>query len=287
MAKQTLSRISFELFPPKTTHARQELYQVIHQLATLHPEYISVTYGAGGSTQESTCELVDYIQKNTTIPPAAHLTCVNATQEAVDGVARRYHTLGITRIIALRGDMPDFQAYQPYPGGYGYAGDLVTGLRKLADFDISVAAYPETHPEAYSGEQDLDYLQKKIAAGANRAITQYCFDTDKIIAFIERAQKIGINVPIIPGIMPIHNFQQVVKFSKKCGATIPESFKNRFAKYTDKDSHYKLAIDITTEQCLKLMEYGHHTLHFYTLNRAELVMPVCEQLGIVPKKDHS
>jgi methylenetetrahydrofolate reductase (NADPH) len=214
--------ISFEFFPPRTDKMERDLWTAIERLAPLAPAFVSVTYGAGGTTRDRTHNTVARIVNETSLAAAAHLTCVAATRDEVNDVARRYWQAGIRHIVALRGDPPDDdQTYQPHPGGYEYAADLVAGLKRVADFEISVAAYPETHPDAASPEADLDNLKRKIDAGASRAITQYFFDVDVFFRFVDRARAAGIEVPIVPGILPVTNFAQVVRFSAACGTTVP------------------------------------------------------------------
>ena len=215
--------VSFEFFPPKDDKAEASLWAAVKRLAPVDPAFVSVTYGAGGSTRARTHDTVVHLKKVSGLEPAAHLTCVAATRDEVDDIARRYWNEGIRHIVALRGDSPDDAggAYVPHPDGYAYAADLVAGLKKIADFEISVAAYPETHPEAKSADADLDNLKRKIDAGATRAITQYFFDVDVFLRFLDRVRAAGITVPVVPGILPVTNFQQVSKFSKACGTSIP------------------------------------------------------------------
>jgi methylenetetrahydrofolate reductase (NADPH) len=229
---------------------------------------------------------VTRIRRETDLEPAAHLTCVAATKEEVNEVAKRYWDEGIRHIVALRGDAPDGQKpYQPHPGGYAYAVDLVKGLKKIADFEISVAAYPENHPEAPSAEFDLDYLKRKIDAGATRAITQYFFDVDVYSRFLERARKAGITVPIIPGILPVTNFAQVRKFSAACGTDVPVWMEELFDGLDqDAETRRLVAATVAAEQCRRLVsEVGASEFHFYTLNRADLVYAICRILGVKPR----
>ena len=246
---------------------------------------MSVTYGAGGSTRDRTHRTVRRIREETQLEPAAHLTCVGASRDEVDAVARAYWGSGIRHIVALRGDPPEgADAYQPHPQGYQYAADLVSGLKRVADFEISVAAYPEAHPEAPSPEFDLDNLKRKIDAGATRAITQYFFDTDLYFRFIERAGKAGIEVPIVPGILPVTNFKQVAKFSQGCGATIPRWLAYLFEGLDDDPQTRKLvAATAAAEQCRLLQAAGLDEFHFYTLNRADLAYAICHILGLRPQ----
>jgi methylenetetrahydrofolate reductase (NADPH) len=275
-------RVSFEFFPPKTGEMEERLWQVITRLEPLAPRFVSVTYGAGGSTRERTHATVRRIRCETALEPAAHLTCVAATSSEIDAVAADYWAAGIRHIVALRGDPPaGGERYRPYPGGYAYAADLVAGLRRVADFEISVAAYPETHPEADDAEQDLDNLRRKIDAGASRAITQYFFDVELYLRFRDRAAARGIAVPIVPGILPVTNFAQVKKFSAACGASIPPWMERHFAGLDDDpDTRRLVAASIAAEQCRRLHAEGVHEFHFYTLNRADLIVAICHLLGV-------
>ena len=214
--------VSFEFFPPRTEEMERTLWRSILRLAPLEPKFVSVTYGAGGSTRHRTHATVHRILKETSLTPAAHLTCVGASREEVDDVARSYHAAGVRHIVALRGDPPEAGArYEPHPGGYAHAVDLVAGLRRIADFDLSVAAYPETHPDAPSPGFDVDYLKRKLDAGASRAITQFFFDTELFLGFRDRVRRAGIEAPLIPGILPVTNYGQVARFARLCGTTVP------------------------------------------------------------------
>jgi methylenetetrahydrofolate reductase (NADPH) len=275
-------RVSFEFFPPKTAEMEARLWQVVKRLEPLMPRFVSVTYGAGGSTRERTHATVRRIRQETSLEPAAHLTCVAASRSEIDAVATAYWAAGVRHIVALRGDPPEGAAgYEPRPDGYAYARDLVAGLRRLAPFEISVAAYPETHPEAPSPERDLDNLKAKIDAGASRAITQYFFDIDLYLRFRDRAAAAGIGVPIVPGILPVTNFAQVRKFSAACGASIPPWMEAHFAALDDDpDTRRLVAASIAAEQCRRLHKNGVHEFHFYTLNRADLIVAICHLLGV-------
>jgi methylenetetrahydrofolate reductase (NADPH) len=275
-------RVSFEFFPPKTAEMEERLWAVITRLEPLGPRFVSVTYGAGGSTRERTHSTVRRIRRETGLEPAAHLTCVAATRGEIDAVAEDYWAAGVRHIVALRGDPPaGDKPYRVYPGGYAYASDLVAGLKRVADFEISVAAYPEAHPEAASAEHDLDNLQRKIDAGAGRAITQFFFDVELYLRFRERAAARGISVPIVPGILPITNYAQVRKFSAACGATIPAWMEGHFAGLDDDpDTRRLVAASIAAEQCRRLHAEGVHEFHFYTLNRADLIVAICHLLGV-------
>ncbi len=277
-------QVSFEFFPPKTEKMAETLWSSIKRLEPLQPRFVSVTYGAGGSTRERTHQTVVRILKETTLTPAAHLTCVEATCEEVDDIARTYWDAGVRHIVALRGDPPDGTSdYVPTPGGYDYAADLVCGLRKIADFEISVAAYPDCHPQARSAEDDLDNLKRKLDAGADRAITQYCFGAEPFLRFLERARKSGIAAPIVPGILPVQNFAQVVKFSEMCGAVVPDWMAGLFEGLDDDPETRKLvAATAAAEQCRMLHAHGIYEFHFYTLNRADLVYAISHILGLRP-----
>lgn len=275
-------KVSFEFFPPKTVEMEQTLWQAIEKLEPLHPKYVSVTYGAGGSTRERTHHTIARILKETSLKPAAHLTCIGASREEIDEIARNYWELGVRHIVALRGDLPNMQErYEPRSYGYAYAGDLVAGLKKVADFEISVAAYPDMHPQAISPEKDLYYLKQKIDAGANQAITQFFFDNNVYLDFMEKAHKIGINVPIVPGILPVTNFKQTLKFSQQCGTPIPSWMISMFEGLDDDPTTRNLvAAIVAVEQCRHLQHAGVNEFHFYTLNRWELTVAICHILGI-------
>ena len=281
--------VSFEFFPPKTEQMEETLWQSIRKLENLNPSMVSVTYGAGGSTRERTHKTVSRILKETALTPAAHLTCVSATKDEVDEVARAYWDEGVRHIVALRGDMPTIgQPYKPHAQGYENAADLVKGLRKIADFDISVAAYPEKHPDSADVNADIDNLKRKIDAGANRAITQYFFDVDIYFRFMDKVLAAGIDVPIVPGIMPVTNFNMAKNFSERCGTTVPAWLENLFSGLEDTpDIRRHVASMITAEQCLKLYRGGVKNYHFYTLNRAELTYTICHILGIRPEGEPS
>ncbi len=278
-------RVSFEFFPPRTEEMEQALWKAIRRLEPLSPDFVSVTYGAGGSTRSRTHATVRSIVQETRLRPAAHLTCVGATKEAVLEVARDYWDAGIRHIVALRGDPPPGEGvYQPHPGGFAYAADLVRGLREVADFEISVAAYPETHPEATSPDADLDNLKRKLDAGASRAITQFFFEAGTYFRFLERARAAGIEVPIVPGIIPLANFSQVSRFAAQCGARIPPSVAAMFEGLEEDPETRKLvAASLAADLCRQLQEGGVKDFHFYTLNRADLVYAICHMLGLRPE----
>ena len=273
--------VSFEFFPPKTAALEQSLWQAITRLAPLGPRFVSVTYGAGGSTRERTHAIVARLRRETELEPAAHLTCVGASRDEIDAVARDYWDAGIRHIVALRGDPPAGGGYVPHPDGYARAIDLVAGLKRVADFEISVAAYPETHPEAASAAADLDNLKRKLDAGATRAITQFFFDIDCYLRFRDRAAAAGITAPIVPGILPIVDFAQAKKFAALCGASVPRWLEAEFAEAGD-DPRARAAVSkrVAVAQCRRLIDTGVEALHFYTLNRAELVGAICAALGI-------
>ena len=276
-------RISFEFFPPKTPEMDERLWDVIKRVEPLGPRFVSVTYGAGGSTRERTHATVRRIRNETALEPAAHLTCVAATREEIDAVAAQYWEAGIRHIVALRGDPPSGmgERYAPHPGGYAFAADLVAGLKRVADFEISVAAYPETHPEAQSNDHDLDNLKRKLDAGANRAITQFFFDVDLFLAFRDRAASAGITVPIVPGILPVTNFAQLKRMSATCGASIPPWMAAHFDGLDDDpDTRRLVATSLAAEQCRRLQANGVNEFHFYTLNRADLIVAICHFLGV-------
>ncbi len=273
--------ISFELFPPKTEAGQARLADTAAQLQAAQPEYFSVTYGAGGTTRDNTARVVDIVGRHTGLPVAQHLTCVGASRAQVDRQAAGLWQSGVRKIVALRGDLPDGAALDP--DGYGDAAELVAGLRRVADFDISVAAYPEVHPEAASARADLDHLKRKLDAGAARAITQYAFDTDTVLRFVDRARAAGIDAPIVPGIMPVSNFASLKRFSQKCGATIPPWMEAMFDGLDDApDTRAMVATSLATQQCRRLIDAGLDTFHVYTLNKPELSLALCRALGLTP-----
>ncbi len=278
--------VSFEFFPPKSDEMEAALWDCIKRLEPLHPQFVSVTYGAGGSTRKRTHHTVKRILNETSLTPAAHLTCVAASKDEVLEVAQGYWDAGVRHIVALRGDPPEgMDNYTPHPQGYAHAVDLVRGLKQVGDFEISVAAFPEGHPEAISMEKDIDYLKRKIDAGASRAITQYFFDVEIYLRFLDKVRGAGITVPILPGIIPITSFQQVVKFSKMCGTSVPQWLESLFAGVDDDPkTRSMLAAMVVAEQCRLLRKEGVEHFHFYTLNRAGLTWSVCRMLGLEPGK---
>ena len=275
--------ISFEFFPPKTEKMEAALWRAIEALAPLAPSFVSVTYGAGGSTRERTHDTVARIVRETTLKPAAHLTCVSATRAEVDEVIRAYAAAGVGHIVALRGDPPEGvgEAYRPHPGGYAYASDLVAGIAAIGGFEISVGAYPERHPESADWTTEIDNLKRKVDAGASRAITQFFFDNDLFEDFLERVRAAGISIPIVPGIIPIHNCSAVAGFAEKTGASVPRSVGERFGRVGDTpEERAQAAIDFGIEQVADLHARGVEDFHFYTMNRADLVTRIVEALGI-------
>lgn len=273
--------VSFELFPPKTADGWPALDRAVDRLSALGPEYFSVTYGAGGTTRDRTRGAVDRIAARSGLPVAHHLTCVGASRAEVDEQVRRLWAEGIRKIVALRGDPPEDEPEPWRADGYGCAAELVEGLVRVAPFDIAVAAYPEVHPEAKSPEADLDHLKRKLDAGANKAITQFVFDTDVILRFVDRARAAGIDAPIVPGIMPVSNFTSLKRFAAKCGATIPDWMEQRFAGLDDEpDKRFAAAVDVAAEQCRRLADAGLTEFHIYTLNKAAISEALFRELGL-------
>jgi methylenetetrahydrofolate reductase (NADPH) len=277
--------LSFEFFPPKTEKMEAQLWDAIRTLEPLGPDFVSVTYGAGGSTRERTHATVARIQRETSMNAAAHLTCVEATRAEIDQVAEEYWAAGVRHIVALRGDMPTLgQPYQPHPGGYENAAALVAGLRKLHPFEISVAAYPECHPESGGHDADLDNLKRKLDAGASRAITQFFFSPEAYFRFRDRVAAAGITAQILPGILPVSNVAQTRKFAGACGAEIPAWMDRLFEGLDDHPAARQLvAATIAAEMCRRLYAGGVKDFHFYTLNRAELAYAICHMLGVRAK----
>ena len=275
--------VSFEFFPPKTDEAEQTLWKAIRRLEPLNPSFVSVTYGAGGSTRERTHATVKRIVEETRLKPAAHLTCVGATKDEVDAVIRDYWDAGVRHIVALRGDMPDMGAYAPTPGGYGSTPELIEGIRAIGAFEVSVSCYPEKHPDTPTLDADIDLLKRKIDAGATRAITQFAFDTDAHIRFLERARRLGVKVPVVPGIMPTTNFKGIQRMAARCGASVPVWLRERFEGLDDDLETRKLiAATVAAEQVERLQAIGFDNFHFYTLNQADLTYAICRILGIKP-----
>jgi methylenetetrahydrofolate reductase (NADPH) len=279
--------VSFEFFPPKTEKMAETLWDSIQTLAPLHPRFVSVTYGAGGSTRERTHATVERILNETELTPAAHLTCVGASREEIDAVARGYWELGVRHIVGLRGDPPEPGAkYQPHPEGYRDAIELVAGLKNVAPFDISVAAYPEIHPDSSSRAFDLENLKRKVDAGADRAITQFFFSADCFFRFRDEAAAAGIDVEVVPGILPVSNVATTRRFAQSCGAAIPGWLDTMFEGLDDLPSARQLiAATVAAELCGQLYAGGVRHFHFYTLNRAELSYAICHLLGVRARKD--
>ncbi len=280
-------KISYEFFPPKTEKMEQTLWEAIKRLAPLNPSFVSVTYGAGGSTRERTHSTVERIVKETNLKPAAHLTCVSATKEEVNDVIRSYKDVGVNHIVALRGDPAEGvgQTYKPTPGGYEGSVELIKGIKEISDdFEITVSAYPEKHPESASIEADIELLKRKIDAGATRAITQFFFDNEHYYRYLEKTTAAGINIPILPGIIPILNFKTMTKFANSSGASIPNWIAKRFEGLEDDPKTARLvSASIAVEQVLDLIDHDITDLHFYTLNRADLVYAICHILGFRPQ----
>jgi methylenetetrahydrofolate reductase (NADPH) len=279
-------QVSFEFFPPHSEQMQETLWSSIQRLEPLAPSFVSVTYGADGSTRERTHDVVERIVKETDLTVAPHLTCVDASREEIADIARDYWDMGIRHIVALRGDPPAGTVkYTPMQGGYAYASDLVAGLRAVADFEISVAAYPEVHPEAPSAAFDLENLKRKFDAGASRAITQFFFDTELFLRFRDRCAAAGIESPIVPGILPITRFAQMTKFAAHCGTNVPEWLRERFEGLDDDaETRSLIAASVAIEQVQRLQSEGVEEFHFYTLNRAKLTVAICHALGVRSKQ---
>lgn len=279
-------KVSFEFFPPNTEEMQQTLWQSIERLAPLDPRFVSVTYGADGSTRERTHTAVERIVRETRLTAAPHLTCIDARRGEIDDIARQYWELGIRHLVALRGDPPKRSGrYVPYPDGYAYASDLVAGLRRVADFDITVAAYPEVHPEARSAIADIENLKRKLDAGATRAITQFFFDIDVFLRFRDLCAAAGIESSIVPGILPITRFPQLTKFAAQCGATVPKWLEERFDGLDDDPQTRQLiAASVAIDQVHRLQAEGINEFHFYTLNRSELTFAICHAIAVRPNR---
>jgi len=274
--------VSFEFFPPADLNKADMFWASVEDLAELKPEFISLTYGAGGSSRERSLAILERLLKQSTLTPVAHLTCVAVSKAEADEMARQFYELGIRRLVVLRGDPPgDEKNFSPHPQGYANATEFVRGLSKVADFDISVAAYPEKHPESSSLDQDIEALKQKVDAGAKRAITQFFFDTDVYLRFVEKARAAGINIPIIPGILPIVNFSRVQTFAAACGTKIPAWLEHLFEGVEASSTvNNMLAAAVLIQQCNALYAEGVRNFHFYTLNKSELTRAVCHSLGI-------
>jgi len=276
--------VSFEFFPPHTAEMEATMWRSIERLAALEPSFVSVTYGADGSTRERTHDAVERITRETDMTAAPHLTCIGASRGEIDDIARVYWDMGIRHLVALRGDAPHgVEKYEPHPDGYAYASDLVAGLKKVADFEISVAAYPEVHPEAPNAAFDLDNLKRKLDAGATRAITQFFFETDVFLRFRDSCAAAGIDSPIVPGILPITRFPQLEKFAAACGASVPDWLREWFAGLEDDtQTRQMIAASVAINQVRRLQAEGIDEFHFYTLNRSELAFAICHALGVRP-----
>jgi len=274
--------VSFEFFPPKTPKMEETLWHSIKTLEELNPKFVSVTYGAGGSTRERTHNTVKRIVDETGLAPAAHLTCVGATREEVDEVIQDYWDAGVRSIVALRGDPPEgANRYEPHPGGYANAEELISGIKAIGNFDISVGAYPEKHPDSATLAADLDNLKRKIDAGADRAITQFFFEPDQYFRFLDHCQSYGIDVPIVPGILPVTNFTTLKRFAATAGASVPRWLGDLFDGLDDRPQTRQLvAATVAGEMVRRLYAGGVRDFHFYTLNRAELTYAICHMLGI-------
>jgi methylenetetrahydrofolate reductase (NADPH) len=276
-------RVSFEFFPPKTEEMEKSLWEAIARLAPLAPSFVSVTYGAGGSTRERTHATVKRIIAETALAPAAHLTCVAADRAEVDAVVQSYVAAGVRHIVALRGDPAGGlgERYAPHPQGYRNAADLVAGIKRFADIEVSVSAYPEKHPDSPSVAADIDMLAAKVDAGASRAITQFFFDSDHYFRYLDRVRARGIAIPIVPGILPVQNFKQLRAFAERCGTSVPDWLADRFAGLDGDAATRKLiAAAVAAEQVLDLVDRGVTDFHFYTMNRADLVYAICHLLGV-------
>lgn len=282
LAQDDEIKVSFEFFPPGSDAMAQTLWESMLRLAPLSPRFVSVTYGADGSTRERTHGLVSRVQSETPLTPAPHLTCIGASRGEIDDIARGYLDEGIKHIVALRGDKPrDVADYTPHPDGYAYAADLVAGLRRIGDFDISVAAYPEVHPEARSAGDDLDNLRRKVDAGANRAITQFFFDVDHYLRFRDACVQAGIGVPIVPGILPITRFSQMLRFADMCGTQVPAWLHQQFDGLDDDvETRNLVSASVAIDMVNRLRREGVDEFHFYTLNRAQLTLAICHTLGV-------
>jgi methylenetetrahydrofolate reductase (NADPH) len=281
--------VSFEFFPPGDEAMAQQLWQAVQRLAPLRPSFVSVTYGADGSTRERTHEFVQRVLRETDLRVAPHLTCVGASRDEVLEIARGYWQQGVRHMVALRGDAPAANIsgdgrYQPHPEGFAYASDLVSGLFQIGNFDISVAAYPEGHPESGGVDADLENLKRKVDAGADRAITQFFFETDLFLRYRDRCAAAGIEANIVPGILPITRFPQLLRFAARCGAAVPDWLRARFDGLDDDpETRRMIAANVAIEQVQRLRQHGVEEFHFYTLNRAELAYAICHALGIRPR----
>ena len=278
-----LPKVSFEFFPPKTEAMDKTLWASIERLGPIDPSFVSVTYGAGGTTRERTHATVKRLLDETSLVPAAHLTCVGSPREEVNEIVKNYWEIGVRHIVALRGDPQGGMgtAYVPEPGAYTNGADLVGGIARIADFDISVSAYPEKHPESATIDADIDMLQAKVDAGADRAITQFFFDNDVYFRYLDRVQARGINIPIVPGILPVVHFGRMSSFAKKTGASVPGWLADRFEGLDDDpETRQLIAVAVAAEQVIDLLDRGVDTFHFYTMNKADMVYAICRLLGL-------
>jgi methylenetetrahydrofolate reductase (NADPH) len=276
-------KVSFEFFPPKNEEMEKTLWESVERLAPLNPGFVSVTYGAGGSTRERTHNTVARIVRETHLKPAAHLTCVAATKDEIDGVIRDYWSAGVRHIVALRGDPQTGAgtAYQPHPGGYAYTPDLIEGIRKIGEFEVSVSAYPEKHPDSSTLDEDIEVLKRKVDAGATRAITQFFFENDFYFRYLDKVHAAGIDIPIVPGIIPVLNFKQAASFATRCGTHVPQWLADRFEGLDNDPATRKLiSAAVAAEQVTDLIDRGVTDLHFYTMNRADLVYAICHLVGV-------
>jgi methylenetetrahydrofolate reductase (NADPH) len=278
-------RVSFEFFPPKTEEMEKNLWDAVGRLAPLSPNFVSVTYGAGGSTRERTHSTVRRIVAETALTPAAHLTCVAATKPEIDAVIQSYRDAGVRHIVALRGDPTEGVAakYAPHPGGYQNAADLVAGIKRIGNFEVSVSAYREKHPDSPTVDADIDMLKAKVDAGATRAMTQFFFENDRYFDYLDKVRARGIYIPIVPGILPVQNFKQMKNFADRTGASVPRWLAERFDGLDEDVATRKLiAAAVAAEQVLDLVARGVTDFHFYTMNRADLVYAICHLLGLRP-----
>ena len=272
------NNVSFEFFPPKTDVMEQQLWSAIEVLQGLNPKFVSVTYGAGGSTRDRTHNIIYKILEKTDLVPASHLTCVGSSAEEIKNIADNYWFKGVKHIVALRGDLPE--GYVHPDDGYNNAWELVAALKSLHDFEISVAGYPEMHPKAKTMEEDLNNLKRKVDAGATRVITQFFFDNNKYYDFLNKVEQLNIDAEIVPGILPINNFEQVVKFADSCNSSIPSKYFKLFDGIDDKGELKKISTDLAIEQCLDLQKNNVTNFHFYTLNKSEMILAICKAIKL-------
>lgn len=281
-------RVSFEFFPPKSAAMEETLWESIKRLEPLSPNFVSVTYGAGGSTLERTHATVKRIADETKLHPAAHLTCVSASRDEVNDVIHSYQAVGVRHIVALRGDPAEGigARYQPHPDGYASTPELIAGIKEIGDFEVSVSAYPEKHPESETLAVDIEVLRQKVEAGATRAITQFFFDNDTYFRYLDKVRAAGIDIPIVPGILPVQNFRQTASFATRAGASVPDWLAQRFEGLDDDPETRRLiAAAVAAEQVWDLVDRGITDIHFYTMNRADLVYAICHLLGLRASSD--